>query len=587
METWWIRYPNALENEKKALDAAGYTWQMDEAAFNRGRLVLHVDVQYGGETLKVFADYPDTYPYFQPNVTYDGKLLSRHHHPLGRNLCLLAREGEDWTPGTDTLAGLLDEQLPKLLSVNDSDASSEYVAEHEDHIGEPVSSFLEYEHNSAIVVPDETPPSEIASGKLHVMLSELPPHNSLQQTNTPVRGVITRITDLKENTLVDAGTAPPSFQSKHIGYWLRLPERPTLEAIPELATYLFEQFKERAPEAAKTLSAGKRGQLFILGFIWPDERSWRTTSDDWVFLRTEIKQERKKSRPTNFRIRPIRADWGGERAWMQRAPALRPLRSKRVLLIGLGAIGSPVAINLARAGIGHLDLIDHDDIQIGNTIRWALGWSYVGLSKCAALASYITAEYPYTRAFGYNCRIGAPTTPNERFFSDYDLVWSQMKDADIIIDATANFRVSHFLSDLAQDMSIPYLWLTGTHGAAGGVVGRIQPGKTKGCWHCFQHRLADETIRMPADSGGNEIQAGGCSQATFIGAGIDSDEIALLASRLAAATLCTGEVDGYPDFNWDVAVADLQRDGISLAPAWSTYSLDKHTDCTACQTTDK
>ncbi|MFZ2170237.1 MAG: hypothetical protein WAW61_11440, partial [Methylococcaceae bacterium] len=156
------------------------------------------------------------------------------------------------------------------------------------------------------------------------------------------------------------------------------------------------------------------------------------------------------------------------------------------------------------------------------------------------------------------------------------------EQVDLIIDASASHRVSHFLADIAQELGKPYLWLTTTHGASGGVVGRIIPGKTDGCWHCFQHRLADGSIRLPADTGGEEIQPGGCSQPTFIGAGIDSDEIALLAARLAIATLSRGEPNGYPDFSWDVSIADMQRAGQSIVPDWTPYTLETSTTCTAC-----
>jgi len=138
------------------------------------------------------------------------------------------------------------------------------------------------------------------------------------------------------------------------------------------------------------------------------------------------------------------------------------------------------------------------------------------------------------------------------------------------------------MADLARELGKPYLWLTTTHGAAGGIVGRILPEKQEGCWHCFQAGLTDHTIRLPSDAGGEEIQPGGCSQPTFIGAGVDSDEIALLAARLAVATLSAGETDGYPDFSWNIAVADLQRDGRSIAPCWTPYTLKRNLTCSAC-----
>ena len=166
--------------------------------------------------------------------------------------------------------------------------------------------------------------------------------------------------------------------------------------------------------------------------------------------------------------------------------------------------------------------------------------------------------------------------------SQYEILERLIIESDIVIDAAASYRVSHFLADLAQEHGKPYLWLTTTHGAAGGVVGRVQPSKNRGCWHCFQRGLADGSIHLPADAGTDEVQPGGCSQPTFIGAGIDSDVIANQAARLAAATLCSGEDAGYPDFAWDVAVADLQRDGLSIAPEWTTHVLAARQDCPDC-----
>uniref|UniRef100_UPI002ABDDE72 hypothetical protein n=1 Tax=Burkholderia diffusa TaxID=488732 RepID=UPI002ABDDE72 len=199
-----------------------------------------------------------------------------------------------------------------------------------------------------------------------------------------------------------------------------------------------------------------------------------------------------------------------------------------------------------------------------------------------ALASHIGNEYPYTTVRGCNLRIGVPSLPGDNRVSEYTILRQLATEADIVIDAAANHRVSHFLADLACELGKPYVWLTTTHGAAGGIVGRIRAGSSNGCWHCFLRGLEDKTIRLPADAGTDEIQPGGCSQPTFIGAGIDSDAIANLASRLAVATLCSVAHDGYPDFSWDVAVADIQREGMSIAPDWTTYVLAARQDCLVC-----
>ena len=45
------------------------------------------------------------------------------------------------------------------------------------------------------------------------------------------------------------------------------------------------------------------------------------------------------------------------------------LLASHVAIIGIGGLGSPVALYLAAAGIGHLTLVDHDDVDLGNLQR--------------------------------------------------------------------------------------------------------------------------------------------------------------------------------------------------------------------------
>jgi hypothetical protein len=546
----------------------------------RGGLVIQIELLHEEVPFNLVAIYPNTFPYFPPHVFLREQQLHRHQHPVGRNLCLLAREGEDWRPSQDTLADLLREQLPKILAVNAADLSSSFVAEIEDHVSEPLSSFLTYPPDCAIVVPDESPSIDVPAGRL--TLKARPYQKDALKKAPSINGIVTMITDLSRKPLTVSSISLPEFSESLEGFWLRLSERPPIEKITNLAQFLVERLEMDLPAFKSAFKAGKRGQVLIAGFVYQDEMTWRTTSDDWLFVAIKIEQSAKGSYPVKARAQLIRTDWGGENAWMQRAPTLWPVRAKSVLIVGLGSLGSPLALQLARAGVGVLHLIDCDHLQVGNTIRWALGWGSAGLSKGLALQTHILNNYPYTQVHAYDVRIGEPAHVDENILSDYDHVRMMSEQVDLIIDASASHRVNHFLADLAQELGKPYLWLTTTHGASGGVVGRIIPGKTDGCWHCFQHRLADGSIRLPADTGGEEIQPGGCSQPTFIGAGVDSDEIALLAARLTIATLSRGEPNGYPDFSWDVSVADLQRAGQSIVPDWTPYTLETSTACTAC-----
>ena len=80
-----------------------------------------------------------------------------------------------------------------------------------------------------------------------------------------------------------------------------------------------------------------------------------------------------------------------------RGGADRELGSKRVLLVGCGAVGGYIALELARAGILHLTLVDWDLLTSDNTFRHVLGQRYWGVNKAEALKREIEANLPYVR----------------------------------------------------------------------------------------------------------------------------------------------------------------------------------------------
>lgn len=578
MGGWWQRYPREYAAELASLNALGTTWSRDEQAFQQGRLIIDIAYPLGpGDTVRLRATYPDTYPYFMPTVELPALFFRRHQNPTGRNLCLLGRDGEDWRPGHDTLGQLIREQLPKIQAINGPSLTPEAVAAQEDHAGEPLSNALRNHPECQLIVPDALPDPAVRAGRLKLRVRDhVGPANEMPFLG----GMVKTICDLAGVPLVEFPVTIPAFVKEVAGFWLRLDAPPDLSKEAGMAEEVFFRRMEAAlPAFSQALQRAKPGQLLVAGFTYPDEISWRTQAQDWVFLAIRIRARAKRARPVTYDAAFVRADWGGEAAWLRRAPFLQPLRTRSALLVGLGSLGSPVALQLAKSGLRQLDLVDWDQLQVGNSVRWALGWRYAGYQKGTALADFIRCNYPYTQVKSHALRLGLV----QQEVSEHARISELVARADLVIDATASHRVSHFLSDLCRELGKDYLWLTTTPGCSGGIVGRIQAHQTLGCWSCFQHQLGDGTIQLPADWGAREIQPGGCSQPTFIGAGIDSDEVALLAARLAVATLCRSSVDGYPDFDWDVAVGDLRAASTSLAPAWTTYALPRSDACGACR----
>ena len=69
--------------------------------------------------------------------------------------------------------------------------------------------------------------------------------------------------------------------------------------------------------------------------------------------------------------------------------------SARVAVCGLGGLGSNVAIALARAGVGHLHLIDFDRVEPSNLNRQQYAVAQVGLPKAEALRANLVAINPF------------------------------------------------------------------------------------------------------------------------------------------------------------------------------------------------
>lgn len=120
------------------------------------------------------------------------------------------------------------------------------------------------------------------------------------------------------------------------------------------------------------------------------------------------------------------------------------LQNKSVAIVGVGAIGSFTADALARAGVGHLTLIDKDILKPGNTIRHLAGPRYVGLPKVEAVKQVIVANGTMTDdridTGRYMLRTGGDAM-------------SLLEEVDLIVNATADFSITALLKAVAKSSS--------------------------------------------------------------------------------------------------------------------------------------
>lgn len=560
MAAWFERIPRRLDEELLALEQAGYSFDVDIEAKEAGLLLIRVKYPMGDQEHILEVLFPENYPYCPFEILAPTFPKGRHKNPFNGALCLLKDPLSNWST-EDRLATILATQVRKIAEAHEAPEDASAIEAHE---AAQVTGYYGYLNGSVVFTGDWQIPQEFGRGYLLLGL----PDGADQ--NIGLRAAVLEVQDDKRNVLARLDDRIRArYTRTTTGRWLRQSSHPPVEPTSALVGAAKEWRDLETPRFG--------GAPDVVGLLIPEEIEYQRFNENWIFVvRQKVRKATPKARPqmaTYF----ARADQISVTALQARVPNLVPLFGKKVLVVGLGSIGSMYAWQMARAGIGSMHLIDFDHLQFGNGPRWLLGWHGAGHDKTELLRHYLSEQYPLGTFKAWQHRIGTPPFGATR--RESDILDEALEGVDLIFDATAEWCVGHYLSDLAQQRKIPYLWATGTPGARGGAIGRVVPGKTGGCWKCYQRSLGDRTINLPNHAETPEVQPVGCFHATFTGAGCDMDLVTLGAVRLSIATLCVG-IQGYPDFNWDIGIVNTWSDeGMPIAPQWKTYKLDRHPDC--------
>jgi len=125
----------------------------------------------------------------------------------------------------------------------------------------------------------------------------------------------------------------------------------------------------------------------------------------------------------------------------------RKLLDARVLLIGAGGLGCPLALYLTAAGVGHIGLIDDDVVDLSNLQRQVIyGTADVGKPKVEVALARLRAMNPDVDAVGFRTRI---TSEN---------ALELMRDWDVIIDGTDNFPTRYLSNDACVLLGKPTVY---------------------------------------------------------------------------------------------------------------------------------
>ena len=168
----------------------------------------------------------------------------------------------------------------------------------------------------------------------------------------------------------------------------------------------------------------------------------------------------------------------------------RKLLAARVLIVGCGALGTAHAEALARAGIGHLRLVDRDFVEPSNLQRQTMfteGDAEKRLPKAIAAANHLHA---------INSEIDIDPQVADVNHSNIEQL---INGCDLVLDGTDNFATRYLINDACVKQETN--WIYGAAVGSYGVTMTIRPHQTA-CLHCVFEEAPPAASAPTCDTAG-------------------------------------------------------------------------------------
>ncbi|MFK3969826.1 molybdopterin-synthase adenylyltransferase MoeB [Pseudomonas sp. NPDC087358] len=149
------------------------------------------------------------------------------------------------------------------------------------------------------------------------------------------------------------------------------------------------------------------------------------------------------------------------------------LKQSRVLIVGVGGLGSPVALYLAAAGVGELHLADFDRVDLTNLQRQIIhDTQSVGLNKVDSAITRLTAINPQVKLIAHRVAL------------DADSLAAAVDAVDLVLDCSDNFSTREAVNAACVASGKPLV-----SGAAIRLEGQLSvfdPRRAESpCYHCL------------------------------------------------------------------------------------------------------
>ena len=277
---------------------------------------------------------------------------------------------------------------------------------------------------------------------------------------------------------------------------------------------------------------------------------------------------------------------------------LNILESKTVAIVGLGSFGSQIAIELAKAGVGHFKLLDFDRVELHNLARHTCTASELGRLKTDAIADAVLGKNPYAQVEKF------PVDINKNL----SLLDAVVRESDLVIVATDNNTSRFNINDALVRHGRVGIYGRAITRAEGGDVFRYRPGGP--CYTCLVGNgtfSGEEEITNEASARRNGqipayMSAADAQTVVQVGLSADIQPLCNLMVKLALVELSRGAHSGITSLEqelvYDYYLWANRRErkyanwhalpGAGPMPTilrWYGARIERNTHCVACRST--
>ena len=218
----------------------------------------------------------------------------------------------------------------------------------------------------------------------------------------------------------------------------------------------------------------------------------------------------------------------------QNETPLEVLKTKKVVIIGMGSGGSLVAVYLAKSGLKNFILVDDDRLETHNIIRHICDLSQLGRFKTHAVKEFIEKRIPDVNIRTVEKKFELHTR------ADSDEFLTMFEGVDLIIAVSGEHVVNYSINDFihTNHFPVPIIFAGTFDGVKGGLMFKVDPRKNDYCYHCIYSDPIDSSnsSSLPTTS---ELE----KQITYDrnlqeqiaqpGLGLDIDNLTILLSKFS------------------------------------------------------